>query len=678
MLVMLCIGAITTMLDAQRGRRRRTENNTKKEVIKVAATEQVYTLDDLLNDEEPDKQAANETITPQEQPPKITGTNEIVAPGERAQGVVPTEQAAEEKSQEEATSEPEKQQAEQKGPERETMPMAKPDVVPAPVHQEEMEEQEDDAVQQGFLRDTKPAEEPGAPIVPTDKLIFDTNKKREDVVNLVTRAVRELQEQPLDIACNRFTHTKEFIYGDLYIFLYDTEGTCFAHGDDAHLLWQNKIDLTDWLGTPIVRQVIKKAKSGGGWVTYGWNNSTKVAYVQLVEKEGKTFVLGSGYYPHSKEEAVVNLVKGGVALFKQVKKQGRPIDWAFSRMSYPGGQFVSGNLYLYALDFKGNILAQGERPGLIGTNAWDYQDENDLYVNREIVNKLKTSTEGVWVEYVSKRAQKKAYAEKVVDGEGNNYFIACGYYPEANRKETINLVRKGYQFMKTTGKTSAVEEFSQRRSDDYRYGDLFLTVYDMKGTIIADGSNVDNIGRNIYDTVDQDGFPYIKSIIQRATKEGVWINSKIKGSFQSTFAQKIDLGIDMFVISCSYYPVSKAETMMLLVQSGASFLKANPRAETFAEFVKRSGKFRRGDLQLIAVDTTGLCYAYGDDVDLIWRNIFDVEDEKERPFIKMFINEVQQGPTVIKIKLNNAIKINYVTSVVKEGKTYVISSGYYQ
>jgi hypothetical protein len=519
---------------------------------------------------------------------------------------------------------------------------------------------------------------PGAPVNAADTLGFNTDKKRQEVIALVERAVKEVQMQPLDIACNRFTHTKEFIHGDLYIFMYDIHGTCLAHGDDAYLLWQNKIDLTDWVGTPIVKQIIKKAQQGGGWVTYGWNNGTKVAYVRLVEKEGKSYVVGAGFFPHSKEETVVNLVKGGVALFNQVKKENQPIYWAFSRMSYPSGSFVAGNLYLYALDFHGKILAQGDRPGLINSNSWDYQDEKGLYVNREIIRRLENSNEGTWVEYISKRALKRAYAEKVVDKQGNKYFIACGYYPDADRNAVVNLVRKGYQFMKTSGKTNAVREFSQRSSDDYRYGDLYLVVYDMNGRIIADGSNADNIGRNMYAEVDQDKFPYIQKMIKRATKEGIWINAKIQGSFQSTYAQKVDLGITQFVIACSYYPVSKPETMMLLVQSGMSFLKANPREEAFAQFVKRDGSFRRGDLQLTVVDETGLCYAYGDDVDLIWRNIFDVKDEAGRPFIKMFINQVQQGPTVIKTKLNNAIKVNYVTSLEKDGKIYVLSSGYYQ
>ena len=514
-------------------------------------------------------------------------------------------------------------------------------------------------------------------ISPSD-MTFDVDKKRKETIDLVHRAVQELKTQPLDIACNRFSHTKNFVYGDLYIFLFDMSGTCLAHGEDAHLIWKNLYDLKDWVGTFIVQELIKKAKNGGGWVTYGWRNATKSTYVKLVEKEGKAYVIGSGYFSHSKEEAVVNIVKGGVATFDRIKKEKQPVDWAFSRMSYPGGQFVAGDLYLYALDFQGNIMAQGDRPGLIGSNSWNYQDAKGLYVNREIVKKLKNTTEGVWVEYVSKRAQKKAYAQKVKGPDGKQYFIACGYYPEADRAQAVELVRKGYSFMKTHGKTSAVTSFSERRSDDFRYGDLDLIVYDLKGKVIADGGNADNIGRRMYNTQDEDGVYYVQNILKRATKEGIWTNAKIRGAFQSTYSQRIDLGIAQYVITCSYYPVSKPETMTLLVQSGASYLKANPREKAFAEFVEREGRFQRGDLKLTVVDTMGLCYAYGDDADLIWRNIFKAKDDNGRPFIKMFINEAQQGPSVIKTKLNRAEKTNFVVSVEKEGKTYIVASGYYQ
>lgn len=517
----------------------------------------------------------------------------------------------------------------------------------------------------------------GQPFRPAPEFAFDIQEKKKDVVRLVERAAKTLREKSLDEACNLFSHTKEFIMGELYIFLYDMTGTCLAHGENTELIWRNLINLQDWVGTPVVKEILNSARSGGGWITYGWNNSTKISYIQQVQKDNITYAIGCGFYPQSKEETVVNLVKGGVALFNQIKASGEPIDWAFSRLSYPRGQFVAGNLYLYALDFEGTIVAQGERPGLINTNSWNYQDSKGKYVNREIVKKLKTSSGGVWVDYYSKRALKKAYAELVTANDGKDYFIACGYYPDADRTKVEDLVRKGYQFMKSHGKSAAIEEFSSRQSDDYRYGDLFLEVYDMKGTVVTHGGNADQIGINMMQAKDEDNHLYMKDIIESATKTGTWTNAKVKGAFQSTYAMKIDLGIDSFIILSSYYPVSKPETMTLLVQSAESYLKDNPREKAFAKFVQVDGSFRRGDLQIFVINHEGLCYAYGDDYDLIWRNLIKLQDDDGRPFIKLIINTAQQGPNFIKVKLNKVDKIIYVAPVEKGGIKYVVGSGYY-
>ncbi len=67
---------------------------------------------------------------------------------------------------------------------------------------------------------------------------------------------------------------------------------------------------------------------------------------------------------------------------------------------------MQGDLYLYALDFDGNIMAQGERPGLIGQNSLNYQDSEGRFTNKEIIQKLRDAKEGVWVEYKSKRARR--------------------------------------------------------------------------------------------------------------------------------------------------------------------------------------------------------------------------------------------------------------------------------
>lgn len=516
-------------------------------------------------------------------------------------------------------------------------------------------------------------------ITPTDSnMTFDIEKKRQAVQAMVERGIKTFEKESLDTACNLFSHSRDYIQGGLYLFLLNMNGTMLAHGEDQSLIWNNMIDAADVLGNKFIYNIIEKAKKGGGWTSYQWRNSTKVSYVQLVEKNGQSYVVGSGYYPQSLQESVVNLVQSAVALFNNVKQQGYAVTSAFGQMNYPGGGFSRGNLYLYALDFEGNIVVQADRPGLIGVNALNYKDDNGVYVNQEIINKLKKSPKGVWVEYISKRAQKRAYAQKVEGNDGKEYFIACGYYPELGSKTVEDLVNKGYRYMKSHGKSRAQDEFSDRSASQFRLGDLNLVVFDTKAKVVAHGWRSDLVNSSLWNKQDDDGVYYIRNMIQSATKEGSWFNAKVNNTFESTYVRKIDLGSNVFIIASTYFPVSKPEAMTLLAESGALFLKNNPREIAFEEFKSGSGRFTRGDLQLVVVDTAGLCYVYGDDDDLVWRNIIGLKDDDGRAFIKMFIDQSEKGPLAVKIKLNGSSKVNYVVPVEKDGKRYIVSSGFYQ
>lgn len=509
---------------------------------------------------------------------------------------------------------------------------------------------------------------------------FDEKNHRKNTINLVEKGIQYFNNHSLEDACNKFSHSKDFVHGELYLSLVKTDGVEFAHGENVDLLWQNVYDMHDNLGTPIFQHIINKAKAGGGWVTYEWRNSTKLTYTQEVKKDGQSYALSAGYYPHSKKDAVVSLVSSAVYFFNETLRQGKSVDDAFSPLSYPIGRFTFGDLYLYALDFKGITVAHGERPGLIGSNGWTYKDSNGKLVNQEIINMLKKTDEGdgVWVEYVSKRAKKRAYAQKVKDQNGNFYFIACGYYPDSTRTELVNLVKRGYQYMKLQGKTRASQEFSSRQSDEFRRGDLYLMVFDAKGNVLADGSNPDNVGINIYNNKDNEDRMYIQDIIERAKNGNGWTTIKMKNAYFSAYYEAIDIGLERYYIGASLFPVSKKDTMVLMVNGAADFLLSNEPYTAFNEFTKSKGKFIRGDLSLFVFDTNGICYTYGDDKNLIWRNLMNVIDDNGKPFVQAIIKSVREGATFVKYQLNGAEKIAYVESVEKDGKTYIIGSSFYR
>ncbi len=514
---------------------------------------------------------------------------------------------------------------------------------------------------------------------------FDIEAKRREVEELVEKAsVAFEKSKTLEEIFNAIKVDPEYHKGELYVFIYDFDCVLMASGQDSDNIWQNFSNYRDQFGSLVVRQLVQTAKKGGGWFTYEWRGAIKVALVKKVKKFGKEYVLGAGYYPFSKEDNVISLVKGAVALFNQCLEENRPINDAFAEIGYPKGRFILGDLYIYALimsgPHQGEHVAHGERPGLIGANEWNYRDANGKYVNREIAEKLNASTEGIWVEYESKGARKRAYAEKVTDKKGIQYFIACGYYPDASREEVINLVDKGYAFMKAHGISEAASEFNNLDNPDYRYGDLYLFVFDTKGKCLAEGSNPQLVGSNMFDEKDEDGRYWVREIIEKSKEGGGWIDIKFKNSFKSVYVELVDMGVEKLVIGSGIYPTTKMETMALLAKSAASYLKTvKETKEAFAEFVKPEGsKFIRGDLSVFVFERSGICFAYGDEHDLIWKNLSFMKDAQGRSIVNLFDEVVEKGPSKIMYTINNNRTIAYVESLERNATTYIVGSSFIQ
>jgi cytochrome c len=507
-------------------------------------------------------------------------------------------------------------------------------------------------------------------------IAFNEEEKKAAVIALVNRAADFFKKNRVVTACHAFSHTNDFIDGEVYVYVMDLHGVFLAHGLQQELIWQNYMNYKDSLGTSIAQQIIKKAREGGGWVTYEWRGASKISYVQLVEKEGKEFILAAGYYPHSKQDTVVNLVKGAVEVVKKDIDEGRPIEQAFSTIEYRRGRFIIGDLYLYAMRFDGLLLANGDDPKLVNTNSLEYQDSRGIFTNKEIIQKLKEKPvgEGIWVEYMSHRALKKAYAEKILDTQGVEYFIACGYYPESDREKAADLVRKGFQFMKSHGLSQAVKEFSRgARKNEFIYGDIGIVVYDLKGVVIAD-QNKSIIGQNQLGAVDEDNRHYVQEIIKKAQDGGGWIDFKINKLFKSFYVEQVDLGVDTYVIGAAFFPSSKQETMTLLAKSAVSYLEANTLEVAFAQFVDPKSRFIRGDLFVSVFDLAGNCYAYGSDVEKIWDTLLTVKDDEGKPYVKMLIDASQAGPANITYRMHKRPVIAHVERVEKEGTVFVVSS----
>lgn len=118
---------------------------------------------------------------------------------------------------------------------------------------------------------------------------------------LVEKAASFYQENGHDKAVAAFNDPKgEFVNGELYIFMFDNNGMCIAHGYNPKLVGKDLSELKDANGVLFIQEFAKKVKAGGGWVDYQWTNpitkkvQDKSSYVKGLD--GTDYYVGCGIY----------------------------------------------------------------------------------------------------------------------------------------------------------------------------------------------------------------------------------------------------------------------------------------------------------------------------------------------------------------------------------------------
>lgn len=86
---------------------------------------------------------------------------------------------------------------------------------------------------------------------------------------------------------------------DLYIYVYDLNGTAVAHGNNPKMVGKPLIGLRDVEGKLVIQEMVELARTRGkGWVDYKWPNpvthevETKSGYVERLDD----LLVGSGVY----------------------------------------------------------------------------------------------------------------------------------------------------------------------------------------------------------------------------------------------------------------------------------------------------------------------------------------------------------------------------------------------
>ncbi len=136
--------------------------------------------------------------------------------------------------------------------------------------------------------------------------------KREELKNyleLARTSIAHLYEQPgsaddPEVRAQAYDILRQLRFNDSgssgYIFAYDTSGVNVMHGVKPALEGKNLWGFKDPNGTYLIRELVKAARSGGGYVSYGWKNSDtgqvapKLGYAEMLPKWG--IMIGTGFW----------------------------------------------------------------------------------------------------------------------------------------------------------------------------------------------------------------------------------------------------------------------------------------------------------------------------------------------------------------------------------------------
>ena len=143
-------------------------------------------------------------------------------------------------------------------------------------------------------------------------------------------------------------------------------------------------------------------------------NSAPAATLDVITSEQLPKVCYNGT-----SEDVVSMVDSAVELVSDKGPES-----AFRQFMVPEGGYLKGDLYVFVLDLTGTILAHGNSPRAVGSNAIQSRDRNGNYFVRSIL--LQASARGYgWVDYEWFSPCTGELASKLVYFKRTGQFVIC-------------------------------------------------------------------------------------------------------------------------------------------------------------------------------------------------------------------------------------------------------------
>ncbi|MHC8380498.1 cache domain-containing protein [Pseudomonas sp. LB3P14] len=268
---------------------------------------------------------------------------------------------------------------------------------------------------------------PGLDAIAQTKVDTTYEQEARDAKALLQKAVSYYQAHG-DEAFAAFSRQGEFINGQLYVYVVDTNGVMLASGGPSVLLvGQNMSDVLTGELKEAFDQAVTKPEGTVHDGEYRWSNwqdagkvERKHAYFQRVGNR----VLAVGYYlPRSNPQQAKQLLDQASEAIRQDP------DSSLQAINGMDKRFYQDDLYVFVVDLKSRkFIAHGYNRRLVGTDFQSLKSPDGTPIGQRMLDSIKTKDQGelqyLWRNPVTTRNEHKhAYLRKVGD-----YMVAVGYY----------------------------------------------------------------------------------------------------------------------------------------------------------------------------------------------------------------------------------------------------------
>jgi hypothetical protein len=519
------------------------------------------------------------------------------------------------------------------------------------------------------------------------------SRKIKDCKDLTKRAVDFIKNNSLDHACYEFSHDKKWRIGEIQVFVFDEGGVCYVFGDDSRYIWHDFQSKKMISQADFISQMLTQGEVRGGLINFTWNNGFMQAYVKNVTKDGTTYIVGAGFYPDSGKYIVQQLITAALDYAAT-----RPLNQLISRINDPNGIFAQGDVYLTLYNAKGKCLAHGKSIELVGQSLLSLESSDGKHPVSDMLAIAKSEEGHGWYEYAAEGgATRRMFVQKFLK-DGKLHMIVGGYYPTISEGDVRGLAKRAISYMRTHGSEAAFNAFSQPNGP-FALAGISLFVYTVEGIVVADMANPAFRGQNLKGSVDANGTPIARTIIQQAQQYGNgWVGFYLKNAYAMIYIERVKLPDGEFIVGVSYYPIGKPVTVRFMVEKATRFLQQElDSRDALNAFVSGNSEFLRGDVYVEVYTPDGISLAQGYSRTQIYDQFLRHTDEKGTPIIKKIGALAKSGGGWIEYKLNERVRRSYVKYVSKKripGKhapeetrinqkelppeNYIIVSGYYK